>query len=278
MREAGKGVVMKKLLLVLSIALLFLVAGIIAAQSLKDNPDYKKALEYQQLAEQAQEKGEYDKAYEYAQLASDSAKKAGEYADSMLVQFQANSLIRYLENQFSTMNKGKAQSDYPDDYAGMMSDYDAAKAAYDAADYQESLDAARRAKDKLDSLLLAMAEPATQEPAPEVTMKPEVTPTPEPVVTEPPVVAAEGVYPKYYVVQWIPANRDNLWKIAGFSFIYNNPRNWEYIYEANKDKFVNPKNPRFIVPKQILEIPSIAGETREGTYVPGKKYPVFPKD
>ncbi len=45
---------------------------------------------------------------------------------------------------------------------------------------------------------------------------------------------------------------DCLWKIAGFTWIYNNPRLWTRIYEANKDKI---KDPNLIHPKQVLNIP-----------------------
>lgn len=45
---------------------------------------------------------------------------------------------------------------------------------------------------------------------------------------------------------------DCLWKIAGFTWIYNNPRLWTRIYEANKDQI---KDPNLIYPKQVLKIP-----------------------
>jgi len=45
---------------------------------------------------------------------------------------------------------------------------------------------------------------------------------------------------------------DNLWKIAGFSWIYDNPRLWTRIYEANRDKI---RDPDLIYPGQVLEIP-----------------------
>jgi len=45
---------------------------------------------------------------------------------------------------------------------------------------------------------------------------------------------------------------DCLWKIAGFTWIYNNGRLWTKIYEANKDKI---KDPNLIYPKQVLKIP-----------------------
>ncbi len=45
---------------------------------------------------------------------------------------------------------------------------------------------------------------------------------------------------------------DYLWKIAGFYWIYNNPKMWTKIYNANKDQI---KDPDLIYPKQDLVIP-----------------------
>jgi nucleoid-associated protein YgaU len=57
---------------------------------------------------------------------------------------------------------------------------------------------------------------------------------------------------KTYKVRYIPENRDCLWKIAGYKFIYNNPRLWPRIYRANKSKI---KNPDLIYPGQVFKIP-----------------------
>lgn len=57
---------------------------------------------------------------------------------------------------------------------------------------------------------------------------------------------------KTYKVRYIPENRDCLWKIAGYKFIYNNPRLWPKIYRANKSKI---KNPDLIYPGQVFKIP-----------------------
>ncbi len=45
---------------------------------------------------------------------------------------------------------------------------------------------------------------------------------------------------------------DNLWKIAGFTWIYNNPRLWPKIFKANRDKI---KDPDLIYPGQVFTIP-----------------------
>jgi nucleoid-associated protein YgaU len=67
-----------------------------------------------------------------------------------------------------------------------------------------------------------------------------------------------------YEVKYNPANRDCLWRIAGFDFIYGNPREWRRLYNHNRNTFRYPDNPNLIYPGQILQVPSINGEPRSG--------------
>lgn len=84
------------------------------------------------------------------------------------------------------------------------------------------------------------------------------------------IVETSGVlFPKYYKVQYRKVNTDSLWRIASYDFIYGDGNLWRKIYEANKDKI---KNPNIIIGGQILLIPSLKGETRDGTYDSNKQY------
>ncbi len=78
--------------------------------------------------------------------------------------------------------------------------------------------------------------------------------------------------PATYVVRLIPQRRDCLWRIAEYAFIYNNPYKWPVLYQANKATFKDPSNPDLIFPGQVLKIPSIKGETRDGVWDPNKTY------
>lgn len=88
-------------------------------------------------------------------------------------------------------------------------------------------------------------------------------------IEEEPVIIPEGSFPKYYKVQSRKTNTDSLWRIASYDFIYGNGNLWKKIYEANKDKI---KDPSVIRAGQILTIPSLKGELREGTYDPNQTY------
>ena len=84
------------------------------------------------------------------------------------------------------------------------------------------------------------------------------------------IVETTGVsFPKYYKVQYRKVGTDSLWRIASYDFIYGDGNLWRKIYEANKDKI---KNPNIIIGGQILLIPSLKGETRDGTYDSNKQY------
>ena len=61
---------------------------------------------------------------------------------------------------------------------------------------------------------------------------------------------------KKYKVRYLPARRDCLWRIAGYDYIYDEPRLWTKIYKANKSKI---KNPDLIFPGQVFEIPPKSG-------------------
>ena len=80
------------------------------------------------------------------------------------------------------------------------------------------------------------------------------------------------VLPMYYtVVQRTPLT-DALWRIAGYSYIYNNPIQWYRLYQANRNILRDPNNPDLILPGQVLTIPSMNGEERRGTYDPNLEY------
>lgn len=80
------------------------------------------------------------------------------------------------------------------------------------------------------------------------------------------------VLPQYYIVVRRVPLTDALWRIAGYSYIYNNPIQWYRIYEANRNILRDPDNPDLILPGQILTIPSLNGEQRSGQYDPQSNY------
>jgi hypothetical protein len=66
--------------------------------------------------------------------------------------------------------------------------------------------------------------------------------------------------PLFYKVK----ERDSLWKIAGYDYVYGDSHLWGKLYEANKHNFIDEKNPNLIEINQALIIPSINDEIRNG--------------
>lgn len=88
-------------------------------------------------------------------------------------------------------------------------------------------------------------------------------------------ISEKQALPKYYVVRPWDETKDCYWNISGRAYVYNNPTLWENLYNANKANMEDPSNPDLIHPGMKIEIPSIAGEIREGTYDPSITYETF---
>jgi nucleoid-associated protein YgaU len=245
---------MKSMKVLLVLIVLLFVAPAVFAQSLQDNPDYQAALQLQKSAEEAYANGDYDNANNYSAQAEELFNKVLAASDKDALKAQADSLLKLLDERMAKVDAKRAGKEFPDQLNNAKTRQGAAKDAYAAEDYQQSINEAQAALAALDELDALLAQGAT--------------------TTGP----AEGeiVLPRYYVVRLIPGNRDCLWNIAKYPFVFNDPTKWKLLYNANKKKLVVPANPDLILPKQILEIPSIAGEKREGTYDPTQTYPALP--
>jgi len=117
-----------------------------------------------------------------------------------------------------------------------------AVAAYDLGDYDTAAELARQAKAELGLVQAA------------------------------PVMAA---LPASFTVRLIKGDRDCLSKIAAYPFVYGNGESWVYLYKANKATLKHPENADLVLPGEVLVIPSIAGETRDGEFTEGIEYPSF---
>jgi nucleoid-associated protein YgaU len=94
------------------------------------------------------------------------------------------------------------------------------------------------------------------------------------------VAALDGVYeitplPQFYIVRPWADTKDCYWNISGRPYIYNNPLLWENLYQKNKKAMPKAEDPNLILPGMKMEIPSLSGEYREGTYDPSKKYNAY---
>ncbi len=245
----------RSIIIILAIVVLGFAAAALPAQSLLDNEYYKMAQTLKAQSDAALTAGDYDAAASFAAEAKENFGKSDAYVEEMLGRYRANGwLARGNELLGQTKAAGKDKSS-PDLYGEAAGDLASAKACYDGGTYEDSIDFSKRAIETLESI-----------------------PGVEPIVVEPvvePVEPGTPPLPATYTVQLILERRDCLWRIAGYPFVYNNPWKWKVLYEANRDILIDPNNPNLIEVGQVLTIPSIAGEFREGDYDYRLEYPTF---
>ncbi len=225
---------MKKLMVTLLAAAL-LTAGLFAA-SYKNNEYQKQANAYNRMATQAFDAGEYDQAVEYSQKAAEYSEMSEAFIRMMVAKADADKQIRFARNQLKWAEGIKGDIYFPLTFQAGKENLEKAENAYGREDYEMASSYAKES-------LKALAE-----------IK-EITPLPQ-----------------YYVVRPWAESKDCYWNIAGRPYVYNNPTLWENLYQANKQNMKDPSNPDLIYPGMKMEIPSITGEYREGTYSPNKKY------
>ncbi len=207
--------------------------------SYKDNVYQKLAEEYAVKADRALDAGDYDLAVEYSEKAEENAALSEEFIRNMRKRAEAEALLAKAEERLEYARKIGADENYPVAYNAASDYYDEAYEAFEGEDYENASYLAQKVLDTLADI--------------------------------------KGMYglPKFYIVQPWEVTRDCLWNISGRSYVYNNPWLWENLYQANRESLPDPDNPNLILPGMKLEIPSITGEFRSGTYDPNQTYDTY---
>jgi nucleoid-associated protein YgaU len=220
---------MKKILFA-SLIILFFLAGGLFAQSLYDNEYYKQSLEYSGMAETALDEGEYDKSYEYAVKSREFAALSRAYIAEMTKAYRARTSLSYAKERIELARRVNLDNNDPDLYNEAFGLFTDSKADFDVKKYDDSLEKSQKVIELLKN------------------------------------VKGGTMLPAFYEVILNVESRDCLWKIAGYDFVYGDPRKWPKLYEANRATMPEPDNPDLIHPGQILRIPPLKGELREGTH------------
>jgi len=234
--------------------LLCAAAAVLPAQSLLDNEYYKKAQDLRYQSEQALEEGDYDAAASLAAEAKENLAKSDAYVEEMMSFYRANGWLNRANDRVSYAKSIAADVNFKDAYDKAVAEARGAKDALGAKEYDTSIMLSKSALAALEGIAVVQAPKRPVEP------------------TQP----AEPSWPQYYEVRLIPSRRDCFWRIAEYPFVYGDPWKWKVLYEANKSLLTDPKNPDLIEPGQVFEIPSLAGEKREGTWDPEESYPPLP--
>ena len=228
---------MKKLVLVLVVLLVTL--GFVFGASYSNNEYQKKARELTALAQQAFDEGDYDKAIELTAQAEENAEKSQAYIQMMIAKADAEKQMTIAKNQQAWALRVRGDVNFPMAYSAGAKFLENGQVAFEKEDFVGASAYAIEAIQAFSSIE-------------------EVTPLPQ-----------------FYIVRPWAENKDCYWNISGRSYVYNNPTLWENLYQANKSKMKDPANPDLIYPGMKMEIPSISGEYREGTYSPKAEYPTF---
>ncbi len=215
------------------ISLFFLLAGSLFAQSLKDNPDYRKSLELKKQSEIAFDEGDFVEAKRLAEESQKYAALSDQWIAMMLSRYKANSALRRFETALNSATKINGAVNFPDEYAQGKALYEMASSQFKSESYAESYDTSIKGIDILSAIVF---------------------------------IPRDSALPARYVVRKFTVTGDCLWNIAAYDFVYGDAWKWKLLWEANKDKLPEPANPRLILPGMVLDIPAQPGETRSGTW------------
>ena len=228
---------MKKIFLLAFI--LLINAPFVFPVSFKNNTYQKLAEEYTVKAQKALDAGEYDLAEEYARKAEENAALSDAFIKYMMSKTDAENNMALAKNRINYVESIKGDVNFPLAYSEAVKSYALAEDFFAKEDFTSSIESAQK-------VIAALAEVY------------KITPL-----------------PKYYVVRPWASTKDCFWNISGRPYVYNNPFLWENLYEANKEELSEPDNPNLILPGMKVEIPSISGEYRDGTYSPDETYPSY---
>ena len=221
-----------------SLLIVLLVSSVFAA-SYKNNTYQKLANEYTKKAEAALDAGQYADSVEYAKKAEENAALSKAYIEMMMARGEAEDNIKMAKNQVKWAEKIDAPHTYPMAYTSAKENLANAETAFGAENYAKATEYAKACLAALDGVT-------------------EITPLPE-----------------FYIVRPWAETKDCYWNISGRPYVYNNPLLWENLYQANKSEMPKPEDPNLIHPGMKMQIPSLTGEYRAGTYDPKKSYNAY---
>ncbi|MBP3741403.1 MAG: hypothetical protein J6J00_00305 [Treponema sp.] len=213
-----------------------LISASLFAVSYKNNTYQKLADEYTRKAEVALDAGQYDDAVEYSKKAEENAELSRAYIEMMMARNGAEEDIKAAKAKLAWAEQIDAPHTFPMAYTAAKENLTNAESSFESEDYPKASEYAKAVLSSLEGVR-------------------EITPLPE-----------------FYIVKPWAETKDCYWNISGRHYVYNNPLLWENLYQANKSAMPKPENPNLIHPGMKMQIPSLTGEYRKGTYDPKKEY------
>jgi hypothetical protein len=223
--------------------------------SIRNNKFFIESVRLTNLAQQSYDEGDYDASSEYSAEAVRYAQLSDEYVSLQLKIRETDNAIAAARRRMDFAVSVNAAARFPAEYGRAQTAYNEARTFRAAENWDEAIAAANR-------VLVALTY---------VDREAERVPEPVPVVVEgPPPLPAQ-----YTVRPWA-VSKDCFWNIAGRPWVFNDPKKWRLLYDANKAGLPQPNNPDLMHPGMVLNIPSINGETRQGMWDASKTYSPLP--
>lgn len=229
---------MKKLSACLALLGLLCLAG---AESLTEHQLYQRAQDLSAQAQKAYDEGYYDQAEGLALESEEALAAFDRMVELRLQEKGAKDALASAQERLDWAKNAGVERREPTAYAQARENLESAIAAFNQGDFLKALDLAQLSLASLEGIKGYQALPAR------------------------------------YLVTLKPGDRECLWKIAALPFVYNDPYAWEVLYRANKSKLAQPANPNLILPGDVIVIPSLYGEVREGDYDPKAEYEALKK-
>jgi len=207
----------------------FLLMPVFAAEipiSISNNEFHLESIRLSKLAQETFETGDYDASAGFAQEAIRYALLSDE--------FVSGKLIAEAERLKVLSEKSNMIERFPENYNDAVNYYDNAVVFHSGEEWNESIPSAINAIEIFGVFATTGALPTG-------------------TGTRPPAVAATGQ--NQYTVRTWRVEKDCLWNIAGYAWVYGDPWKWRRLYEANKSRMPDPNNPDLIEPGMVLDIP-----------------------
>ena len=256
---------MKRWLIIISVVALLLGTQVMASAatdpvipgSIRNNKYFLESVRLTNLAQLAFEEGDYDASTQYSEEAVRYAQLSDEYVRLQLKIKETDDAIAAARKRLDFAASVNAATRYPTEYSNAQTAYTEARGFRAAESWDDAIAAANR-------VLAALAYVNSEAPPPAA---------PPAVIVQQP---GPTLLPSQYTVRPWNLSKDCLWNIAGRPWVYNDPKQWKLLYDANKARMPDPNNPDLIHPDMVLQIPSIKGESRQGMWNTYTTYPSLP--
>jgi len=222
----------------------------IIPEGIHNNTYFQESVRLTKLAHETYEYGDYDASAGFAQEAIRYTELSNEHVSDQLIK-EARRLLNIAD-------ANNIAARFPNNYNEGKNYYETSVANHAMGQWSESIDASIKSIE-----ILAAFEASGQVR----TATTGGTTTPAARVDTGTTTTSTARPRQYTVRTWI-VERDCLWNIAGYPWVYGDPWKWTILYEANKARMPDPNNPDLIEPGMILEIPNLEGENRQGMWRP----------